>query len=83
MNPKDQEKTQEQTQQAIVLLETLLRENDAQGIRDDLNKIFYGYISSEFSDDQRERNFKYGTYLNLVEFLTKLSKLNTINRWTN
>jgi len=81
MRNNTEEQTQEQ--QAILLLETLLKENDASGIREDLNKIFYGYISSEFSDDQRERNFKYGTYLNLVEFLTKLSKLNKINHWTN
>tara|TARA_B110001450_G_scaffold175716_2_gene164065 strand:- start:7 stop:249 length:243 start_codon:yes stop_codon:yes gene_type:complete len=76
-------KDQTQVQQAITLLKTLLEKNDAIGIREDLNKIFYGYISSEFSDCQQERNYKYGTYLNLVEFLTKLSKLKKINCWSD
>ena len=77
----DEKTEQEQQENALQLLKNLLKENDAKGIREDLNQLFYGYISSEFSDDKRERNNKYSTYLSLIEFLTKLSKLNKINRW--
>lgn len=83
-NPeKTTELKNQQSKDAIVLLEKLLKMNDAQGIREDLNQIFYGYISSEFSDCQSERNQKYGSFLLLIEFLTKLDKLNTLNRWAS
>ena len=81
MTSNSNQTEQQQREKGLKLLENLLKENDAKGIREDLNQLFYGYISSEFSDDKRERNNKYSTYLSLIEFLTKLSKLNKINRW--
>jgi len=82
MTSNSNQTEQQQREKALKLLENLLKENDAKGIREDLNEIFYGYISSEFSDDKLERNNKYSTYLNLIEFLTKLSKLDKINRFS-
>lgn len=70
-----------QEQQALTLLKEMLKSIDAKDIREDLNKIFYGYISSDLSDDQRERNFKCGTYLSLVEFFTKIANLDKVNYW--
>ncbi len=70
-------------QQAIALLKSLLQKKDADEIREDLNKIFYGYVSSEVSDHHKERNFTCSTYLDLVAFFTKISNLSRINRWTN
>lgn len=77
------ENTNIQEQQAITLLKELLNHADARSLRDDLNQIFYGYISSEESDNQRDRNIKGGTYMSLVNFFTKISNLDTINRWTD
>tara|TARA_B110000093_G_C12814247_1_gene344118 strand:+ start:271 stop:522 length:252 start_codon:yes stop_codon:yes gene_type:complete len=82
MTSNSNQTEQQQREKGLKLLENLLKENDAKGIREALNEIFYGYISSEFSDDKLERNNKYSTYLNLIEFLTKLSKLDKINRFS-
>tara|TARA_B110001452_G_scaffold124552_1_gene103299 strand:+ start:2231 stop:2482 length:252 start_codon:yes stop_codon:yes gene_type:complete len=82
MTSNSNQTEQQQREKGLKLLENLLKENDAKGIREDLKEIFYGYISSEFSDDKLERNNKYSTYLNLIEFLTKLSKLDKINRFS-
>ena len=82
MTSNSNQTEQQQREKALKLLENLLKENDAKGIREDLNQIFYGYISSEFSDDKQERNNKYNSYLILIEFLTKLSKLDKINRFS-
>ncbi|WP_233882224.1 hypothetical protein [Tenacibaculum piscium] len=68
--------------QALHLLKDLLFKIDAKNIREDLNKIFYGYISSDEADDQRERNMKGGTYMDLVKFFTKLSNIPEIDRWS-
>lgn len=72
-----------QEQKAITIVKELLSHADARSLRDDLNQIFYGYISSEEADSKRERNIKGGTYMSLVNFLTKISNLDTINRWTD
>ncbi|WP_370407969.1 hypothetical protein [Tenacibaculum dicentrarchi] len=78
------EKTFENTpnNKALHLLEDLLHESDAKSLREDLNRIFYGYISSNEADDQRERNMKCSTYMALVNFLTKISNIPEIDRWS-
>ncbi|WP_275552699.1 hypothetical protein [Tenacibaculum piscium] len=68
--------------QALHLLEDLLYKTDAKNLREDLNRIFYGYISSDEADDQRERNMKGSTYMALVNFLTKISNIPEIDRWS-
>lgn len=72
-----------QEQKALELLKNLLKDNDAKGIREDLNRIFYGYITSEHSDYKNDRSVSYSTYVSLLQFFTKIDSLDKVNRWTN
>ena len=82
MRTKEEKTTQEQEQEVIALIKSLLQQKDAKGIREDLNNIFYGYIGSAHSDCKRDRENCYSTYTDLLELFTKLTKLNSINRFT-
>lgn len=72
-NPEAKNRTQEQ--QAIGLLKELLSSNDAETIREDLQKIFLGYITSDYSDYQQDRTDTYITHIHLLEFFTKIMGL--------
>jgi hypothetical protein len=68
-----------QSEKALELVKKLFSQCTAIDLREDLNQIFYGYLSSEISDSQRERSLKSSTYLSLIDFLTRMSNLPKID----
>jgi len=74
-------KHEEQTQdpQALHLLKELLKYKSAQDFRSDLNELFYAYLQTECADCKSDRKAMAEVHLELIDFLTKLSKLKSIN----
>ena len=57
------------------LINTLLSADDAHHLKDNLQEIFLGYLSSSNSDCKDERTSKSYTYVHLKSFLNGLIKI--------
>jgi hypothetical protein len=73
----------QEKEHALKLLEALLKSSSAQELTEDVDEIFFGYLSSDVSENTTHRIRHASTYFKLQRFLKKVSYLKSINRWTN
>jgi len=71
--------TENENQTTLELVKELLKYKSAQDFRSDLNELFYAYLQTECADCKADRKSMAEVHLELIDFLTKLSKLKTIN----
>lgn len=65
-------------EQQLSLLNDLLSYTNANDLREDATNVFYGYLASDYADDQRRRQRLNEYHFQILLFFKKLAELQTL-----